>query len=207
MKLDFPPGDFAGHIFDCDGTVVDSMPLHFHAWIAALEAHDAPFEFTEQYFYAAAGLAEADVTRRLNAEHGANLDPEGIVKSKNEWLVAHIPEMKSVPAVEAIVRKLAAEGVPIAVASGSKLRIVEPELEVVGLRDLFEIIITPEFVERGKPFPDMFLLAAEKMGVAPEKCLVYEDGQSGIDAATAAGMAHVYVPTGDARLAELAKLG
>lgn len=204
MKLEFPPGDFAGHIFDCDGTVVDSMPLHYHAWVAALEIHKAPFEFSEPYFYSQAGVAEADVTRKLNAEHGTDLDPEGVVKTKQEWLVDHIPTLKSVPAVEEIVRKLASEGVPIAVASGSELSVVKPELEACDLLDLFEIIITPEFVERGKPFPDMFLLAAEKMGVPPEKCLVYEDGQSGIDAAAAAGMAHVYVPTADERLAALA---
>lgn len=204
MNLDFPARDFAGHIFDCDGTVVDSMPLHYRAWVAALEAHKAPFAFTEPYFYASAGVAEFDVTRRLNAEHGTDLDPAAVVKTKQEWFIEHMTELNSVPAIEKIVRELAARGVPISVASGSELSIVEPELELVGLREFFEIIVTPEFVERGKPFPDMFLLAAEKMGVEPRDCLVYEDGQSGVDGAKAAGMAVVWVPTAEARLAELA---
>ena len=78
-------------------------------------------------------------------------------------------------------------------ASGSDLSLVEPSLQAAGLRNLFNIIITPALVENGKPAPDMFLLAAEKMGVPPEDCLVFEDGQAGIDAATAAGMASVYV--------------
>ncbi|MGD9749273.1 MAG: HAD family hydrolase, partial [Verrucomicrobiales bacterium] len=73
--------------------------------------------------------------------------------------------------------------------------LVEPELIHVGLRSCFEIIITPADVKRGKPAPDMFLLAAERMGVAPEQCLVFEDGQAGLDAAKAAGMETVFVPS------------
>jgi HAD superfamily hydrolase (TIGR01509 family) len=205
MDLQIPEGDFAAHIFDCDGTVVDSMPLHYRAWVAALTEHDAPFEFTESYFYASAGIAEADVTRHLNQLHGSELDPEGVVRSKQLWFQNHFHELRSIAAVEAIVRRVAAVGAPMAVASGSELCIVEPSLAAVGLRDFFPVIITPEFVKHGKPAPDMFLLAAEKMGVPPEKCLVYEDGRSGIEAAAAAGMACVYVPSGEARLRELAE--
>ena len=197
MTLDIPRGEFAGHIFDCDGTVVDSMPLHYRAWVAALETHCAPFVFTEAYFYASAGIAEADVTRNLNAEHGCNLDPEGVVRTKQDWFIEHMNELKSVPEVEQTVRKLAKEGKPLSVASGSELVIVQPELEIVGLSEFFPIIVTPELVKRGKPAPDMFLLAAEKMGVEPSQCLVYEDGQSGLTAAEAAGMASVYVPTSE----------
>ncbi len=204
MDLRIPEGDFAGHIFDCDGTVVDSMPLHYRAWVAALTEHGAPFEFTEAYFYASAGIAEADVTRHLNGLHGCDLDPQGVVRSKQVWFQDHFHELRAIPAVEAIIRQVAALGKPMAVASGSELCIVEPSLAAVGLRDFFPVIITPEFVQRGKPAPDMFLLAAERMGVAPSECLVYEDGRSGIEAAAAAGMACVYVPSAEARLRELA---
>ncbi len=195
MTLDIPDREFAGHIFDCDGTVVDSMPLHFRAWVAALEAHQAPFEFTEAYFYGSAGIAEADVTRNLNREHGSQLDPEGVVRTKQEWFINHMHELKSVPAVEHIVRNLAMTKMPMAVASGSELVIVRPSLETVGLLDFFPVIVTPELVERGKPAPDMFLLAAERMGVNPTDCLVYEDGKSGLEAAAAAGMETVFIPT------------
>ncbi len=204
MDLNFPPGDFTGHIFDCDGTVVDSMPLHYRAWLAALKEHGAPFEFTEPYFYGSAGIAEADVTRNLNREHGSNLDPDGVVRSKQRWFRQHMHELQPVAAIAAIIERLASLETPMAVASGSELVIVEPSLEIVGLRHHFDIIVTPELVERGKPAPDMFLLAAERMGVPPSSCLVYEDGQSGIQAAEAAGMSSVFVPTAEARLAELA---
>jgi beta-phosphoglucomutase-like phosphatase (HAD superfamily) len=207
MHLTIPPGDFAAHIFDCDGTVVDSMPLHYHAWVAALREHGAPFEFTERYFYASAGIAEADVTRHLNELHGSDLDPTGVVRSKQRWFKEHLPELRAIAAVEAIVRRLGSLGAPMAVASGSELTVVEPSLEAVGLRPFFPVIVTPEFVRRGKPAPDMFLLAAERLGVRPEECLVYEDGRSGIEAAAAAGMACVYVPSAEARLRELAEQG
>ena len=203
MKLDLPNRSFAGHIFDCDGTVVDSMPLHFRAWTAGFEAHNAPYVFTEQRFYGWAGMTEVDVVARMNEEHGADLDPESVVETKEVWFKDHLHELKAVPVIEETIRRLAADGVPISVASGSKISVVEPELKVVGLLDFFDIIVTPELVKNGKPAPDMFLLAAEKMGIAPADCLVYEDGKSGLIAAEAAGMASVYVPTADERLAEL----
>ena len=83
----------------------------------------------------------------------------------------------------------------MAVASGSDAGIVRDSLKAIGIHDWFETVITPVDVARGKPAPDMFLLAAERMGVDPAKCLVFEDGQLGIEAAKAAGMAWVYVPT------------
>ena len=82
---------------------------------------------------------------------------------------------------------------PISIGTGSDIALVEPSLKFTKLWDYFDIIITPAQVKRGKPAPDMFLLAAEKMGVAPEKCLVFEDGKAGIDAAKAAGMNWVFV--------------
>jgi len=203
MTLTFPDRSFDGHIFDCDGTIVDSMPLHYEAWCAALEAHNAPYVFTELQFYQWAGRTETDVVAELNQIHGGNVDPVDAVRSKQHWFREHLHQLKSVPAVEAVVRQMAAEGKQISVASGSEMMIVEPELEVVGLRDLFTVIVTPERVKHGKPAPDMFLLAAKEMGVAPEDCLVYEDGQSGLDAAAAAGMDTVFIPSAADRLAEL----
>ncbi|MEO0447679.1 MAG: HAD family phosphatase, partial [Verrucomicrobiota bacterium] len=184
-------------IFDCDGTVVDSMPLHFRAWCAAFQAHGASFTFTKERFYASAGVAEPDVVTELNAEFGTELDGIAVSKTKAEWFLQHLDELTSVPEVEAIVRQVSAEGLGLAIASGSERHIVEPELEVIGLREFFPIIVTPELVERGKPAPDMFLLAAEQLGVSPNDCLVYEDGQSGLKAAKTAGMDAVFIPTSE----------
>jgi len=195
MILDLPGRDFEGYIFDCDGTLVDSMPLHFKAWSASFVHHGAPWQWTEDEFYANAGVPDRVTVMELNERHGVDLCPDLIHEFKAEWYARHLHEIEAVHAVADFARRLHAEGRKISVASGSDLSLVEPSLERAGLLDLFDIIITPALVERGKPAPDMFLLAAERMGVAPGDCLVFEDGQAGIDAAVAAGMDWVFVPS------------
>lgn len=193
MILDLPDRDFDGYIFDCDGTLVDSMPLHFRAWVTSFEYHKAPWQWTEDEFYANAGVPDRVTTMELNERYGASIDPDSVHDYKVEWYSRHLASLKAVGPVAALARRYHAEGRKISVASGSDLSIVEPSLEVTGLRELFEIIVTPKDVKHGKPAPDMFLLAAGKMGVAPGECLVFEDGQAGIDAANAGGMASVFV--------------
>jgi HAD superfamily hydrolase (TIGR01509 family) len=195
MILDVPERDFDGYIFDCDGTLVDSMPLHFRAWSASFVHHGAPWEWTEDEFYANAGVPDRITVMELNQRFGADLCPDKIHEYKAEWYARHLHEIEAVAAVADLARRYHAEGRKISVASGSDISLVAPSLERAGLLELFDIIITPADVERGKPAPDMFLLAAERMGVAPETCLVFEDGQAGIDAANAAGMASVFVPS------------
>ena len=195
MTLSIPEGNFEGTIFDCDGTLVDSMPLHYRAWIASMEHHKCPWTWSEDLFYKSAGRPEPDIVNELNVEYGASIDAISVHDWKAEWFKKHLHELSAVEAVADIVRDLYAKGHPISVATGSELSVVELELKHSGLWEYFDIIVTPADVENGKPAPDMFLLAAEKMGIAPEKCLVYEDGQAGIDGAVAAGMATVFVPS------------
>jgi beta-phosphoglucomutase-like phosphatase (HAD superfamily) len=193
MTLELPAREFDGYIFDCDGTLVDSMPLHFKAWSASFIHHGAPWEWTEDEFYANAGVPDRITVMELNQRFAADLCPDKIHDYKAEWYGRHLHELEAVAAVADLARRYHAEGRKISVASGSDISLVAPSLERVGLLELFDIIITPADVERGKPAPDMFLLAAERMGVAPAGCLVFEDGQAGIDAANAAGMASVFV--------------
>lgn len=192
--LTIPDHPFRGFIFDCDGTLVDSMPLHYEAWVASLRHHDAPFEFTEDYFYSKAGVREQDVVQLLNAQHGTQIDPDAVADYKATLFEKLIPQVQAVKPVAEFARSMHGK-FPLSVASGSEEHIVRGCLAANDLLHLFDdIIITPRLVERGKPAPDMFLLAAERMGLAPEDCLVLEDGQSGIDAAKAAGMQWVFVP-------------
>jgi HAD superfamily hydrolase (TIGR01509 family) len=195
MILELPARDFDGYIFDCDGTLVDSMPLHFRAWSASFVHHGAPWEWTEDEFYANAGVPDRITVMELNQRFDANLCPDSIHEFKAEWYARHLHEIEAVAAVADLARRYHIEGRKISVASGSDISLVAPSLERTGLLELFDIIITPADVERGKPAPDMFLLAAERMGVAPRECLVFEDGQAGIDAANAAGMVSVFVPS------------
>jgi HAD superfamily hydrolase (TIGR01509 family) len=195
MKLTVPDRDYAGYIFDCDGTLVDSMPLHFRAWSASFVHNGAPWVWDEDEFYANAGVPDRVTVLELNERYGADLCPDLVHEYKAGWYAKHLHEIQPVPSVAELARRYAAEGKKISVASGSDLSLVVPSLEQAGLGDLFDILITPAQVKHGKPAPDMFLLAAERMGVAPEDCLVFEDGQAGIDAAVAAGMDWVFVPS------------
>jgi HAD superfamily hydrolase (TIGR01509 family) len=193
MTLQIPDYPFQAYIFDCDGTLVDSMPLHYIAWVEALKRHDAPFEFTEEVFYAHAGIKEQDVVKILNAKHGTNIDPVSVDELKMEIFRERIPEVQAVGPVAEFAKSLHGR-FPMAVASGSEEPTVRGCLEATGLIHLFETIITPKLVKQGKPAPDMFLLAAERMGIAPGDCLVFEDGNSGLEAAKAAGMQAVFIP-------------
>lgn len=193
-RLAVPAGLFGGVIFDCDGTLVDSMPLHYVAWVESLTRHQAPFEFSEEEFYSLAGVREQDSVKLLNAKHGTQIDPESVAEVKMRIFQEWIPRMTEIAPVARLARAAAAARVPIAVASGSEEETVRGCLQATGLLDLFEIIVTPRLVKQGKPAPDMFLLAAERLGVAPESCLVLEDGDSGMRAAAAAGMQAVFVP-------------
>lgn len=192
--LQIPDHPFRALIFDCDGTLVDSMPLHYRAWVSSLNHHSAPFDFTEDYFYSKAGVREQDVVKLLNAEYGTQIDPDSVADFKAELFAQMIPQVAEVRPVADYARSMHGK-LPMSVASGSEEHIVRGCLSANDLLHLFDdIIITPRLVKRGKPAPDMFLLAAERMGVAPEDCLVLEDGQSGIDAAEAAGMKWVFIP-------------
>jgi hypothetical protein len=191
--LEIPDHPFQAYIFDCDGTLVDSMPLHYIAWVESLQQHDAPFEFTEEVFYAHAGIKEQDVVKILNAQYGTNIDPVSVDELKMEIFRKRIPEVQPVRPVAEFAKSLAGR-FPMAVASGSEEPTVRGCLEATGLIHLFGTIITPKLVKHGKPAPDMFLLAAERMGIAPSECLVLEDGNSGLEAAKAAGMQAVFIP-------------
>ncbi|GAA5146443.1 MAG: HAD family phosphatase [Verrucomicrobiota bacterium] len=191
--LEIPDYPFRAYIFDCDGTLVDSMPKHYEAWLASLKLHGAPFDFTEEFFYARAGVREQDVVMELNEQYGSAIDPDAVAESKVEMFLKIIPQMEAIKPVADFARSLEGK-FPMAVASGSEEIIVRGCLAASGLLHLFPVIVTPAYVKRGKPAPDMFLLAAEKLGVDPKECLVLEDGQAGIVAAEAAGMQWAFVP-------------
>jgi HAD superfamily hydrolase (TIGR01509 family) len=193
MKLEIPDYPFQAYIFDCDGTLVDSMPIHYVCWVESLRLNGATFNFTEDEFYHYAGVREQDTVIILNQQHGTNVDPDAVAETKAEMFKKRVHEVPRVHPVASYAESLHGRA-PMSVASGSEAPIVHACLKNTALIHLFEIIITPADVQRGKPAPDMFLLAAERMGVKPEDCLVFEDGRSGLEAAKAAGMEAVFIP-------------
>ena len=193
--LVLPPGDFGAFIFDCDGTLADSMPLYHRAWRAALDESGAQFDFSWDLFMSRAGVSTKLTVAGLNEQFGTSLDPERVElrhHSEYERLVAGV---KPIEAVVAVAREFAGK-IPMSVASGGSRPLVERTLELIGVRSLFEHVIVAADVSHGKPAPDMFLLAAERMGVGPERCLVFEDGAPGLLAAERAGMQAVFVDRG-----------
>ncbi len=189
-----PPGDFDGYVFDCDGTLADSMPLHFEAWTSYLEdAAGAPSRFTLEMFHAWGGRPEAEIFAALNRDHGYAIDPARGVREKEIRYRALLPRVRPVAAVADLARRLGAAGARMAVGSGSVRAIVEDTLRHLGLRDYFSVIVAAGEVPRGKPAPDVFLRAAEALGVEPTRCLVFEDAPPGFQAAESAGMRWVDV--------------
>jgi beta-phosphoglucomutase family hydrolase len=187
-----PTGDFRAYLFDCDGTIVDSMPLHYIAWKKALGEWNCGFD--EELFYSWGGRPVREIIAALNQMQGLNMPVDGVAKRKESLYFELENELKAIP--EVIEHIEAKHGhIPLAVVSGSRRNSVVHSLSALGLLDKFQVLVCAEDYERGKPAPDCFLTAAERLGVEPQDCLVFEDTQMGIEAATAAGMASVRVPT------------
>jgi HAD superfamily hydrolase (TIGR01509 family) len=189
--LTIPPGDFAAYIFDCDGTLADTMPTHYRAWQAALGAHAGGFP--EAMFYELGGVPTARIVEILNERHGYSLPVESTVEHKEALFLEMSHEIAAIEPVVTLARQYHGSK-PLAVASGGHRRIVMNTLRALGIADLFSAIVCSEDYRRGKPAPDPFLEAALRLDVPPERCLVFEDTATGIAAAEAAGMQSVLVP-------------
>jgi beta-phosphoglucomutase-like phosphatase (HAD superfamily) len=198
MKLKLPEGDFKAYLFDCDGTIADSMPLHYVAWKTVLSEWNC--EFAEELFYQWGGMPVAEIIATLSQRHGISLPVEDLILRKEELFYVNLPLMKPVPEVLEHIEARYGE-IPFAVVSGSTQVSVRASLTTLNLLDRFETLVCAGDYTRGKPHPEPFLLAAERLGIAPEHCLVFEDAQMGIDAATAAGMASVRIASPQERAA------
>ncbi len=149
--------------------------------------------FPEELFYSWGGRPTANIVALLNERFGTTLDVEQTVHLKEQNYLRLVPQVEPLEAVVEIAR--AAIGTkPMAVASGGHRHMVEATLEVLGIASWFDVVVCAEDYTRGKPSPDPFLLAADRLGVPAASCLVFEDSATGLEAAKAAGMQSVYVP-------------
>lgn len=189
MKL--PIGTFAAYLFDCDGTIVDSMPLHYIAWKKALGEWNC--ELDERLFYAWGGMPILEIVSTLNKDRGLSMPVEQVALRKESLYFELLPQLKVIPEV---LRHIEAKHgqIPFAVVSGSTLDSVTASLTQLNLLDHFDALVCAGDYQKSKPDPEAFLLAATRLKVAPESCLVFEDTEMGIQAATSAGMASVKVP-------------
>lgn len=191
MSLLLPAGPFDAYLFDCDGTIVDSMPAHLVAWQAALAEHGGTFE--EELFYAWGGRPTAEIVAALNARDGLAMPIDAVIARKEALYFERLDALRGVPDVLEVIA--AHHGrLPFAVVSGSARDSVVASLTALGLLDRFATLVCAGDYARSKPFPEPFLVAAERLGVAPARCLVFEDTEMGVRSAEAAGMAWVRVP-------------
>lgn len=190
MKLKLPDGSFGAYLFDCDGTIADSMPLHYIAWKKALAEWNC--EFDEKLFYAWGGMPIVEIVSTLNIRHGLSMPAEIVARRKENLYYELLPQLKPVPEVLEHIEAQHGQ-IPFAVVSGSALDSVTASLSRLNLLDKFDALVCAGDYKKSKPDPEAFLLAATRLGVAPETCLVFEDTEMGIQAATAAGMASVKI--------------
>ncbi len=184
-----------GLIFDCDGTLADTMPVHFVAWSQMLEPHG--MVFPEVQFFSLAGMSSARIIARLADEQGLTFDAAQVaamVADKEQRYEAMIASVAPIDVVLEVASRY--RGVlPMAVASGGQGWVVRRTLGAIGALDWFDAIVGSEDTERHKPDPDVFLEAARRIGVEPDACVVFEDSELGLLAAERAGMRGIDIRT------------
>jgi len=179
------PPDIRGLVFDCDGTIADTMPLHYQAWCETLREHGR--ELPEAMFYEMAGIPTPRIVQLLNERHGWTLPVEQTSRRKEELFLKLLPQVMPIEPVVQVIQHFAGR-LPMAVATGGTRAVCRQTLSFMGLIDHFQAIVTADDVPQGKPAPDIFLEAARRLGVPPTSCAAFEDGDLGLQAARAAGM-------------------
>jgi HAD superfamily hydrolase (TIGR01509 family) len=189
----FPSNGFEAVVFDCDGTLVDSMPAHFEAWCEALALYGAGGVFKEDVFFAMGGRPTLDIVVELNDEYNLHLDPVAVSQAKRECFLKRLHTVTLIEEVAKFAESLRGK-VPMAIATGGSRHVIEKTLKIVGVSDWFDEVVTADDVADGKPAPDIFLKAASLLGVHATKCLALEDAPAGILAAQRAGMQVIAIP-------------
>jgi len=179
-----------GLIFDCDGTLADTMPLHWSAWHMVTQRYG--LHFPEDRFYSLGGVPARDILKLLAQEQGRSLDHIAVAHEKEETYLTTLSQVEPIHAVVEIAKANHGK-IPMAVASGGTEKIIILVLERLNIRHLFDAIVTSEMVKNQKPAPDIFLEAARLIGVEPKFCRAYEDTDLGMQAIRSAGMEAVDV--------------
>ena len=197
MKL---PPHIKGLVFDCDGTLADSMPLHWRAWQMVTQRHG--LHFPQDRFYATGGVPSRDILKMLAQEQGRSLDHIAVAHEKEETYLETLSQIEPIHAVVEIAKENYGR-IPMAVASGGSQKIICMVLDHIKIRHLFDAIVTNEMVTNQKPAPDIFLEAARRIRVEPRHCLAFEDTELGLQAIRSAGMEAVDVRESLAKLKPL----
>ncbi len=179
-----------GIIFDCDGTLADTMPLHWRAWQIITARHRLHLPMDR--FYALGGVPSRDIIKMLSSEQGVAVDHLAVAHEKEAEYAPLIAQVEPIHTVVGVARQNHGK-IPLAVASGGTQRLINQVLGHLGILHLFDAVVTSEDVVNQKPAPDIFLEAARRIGVPPQFCRAYEDTDLGMQAIRAAGMEGVDV--------------
>jgi beta-phosphoglucomutase family hydrolase len=179
-----------GLIFDCDGTLADTMPLHWRAWHIITQRYG--LHFPEDRFYSLGGVPARDILKLLAQEQGRSLDHITAAHEKEEAYLTTLSQIEPIHVVVEIAKANHGK-IPMAVASGGTEKIISLVLDRLKMRHLFDVVVTSEMVKNQKPAPDIFLEAARRIGVEPKFCRAYEDTDLGMQAIRSAGMEAVDV--------------
>ncbi len=186
--------NYSALLFDLDGTLVDSMPAHNRAWQKALKSHGV--DIADEELYKLAGTPNLKTAEIFVERFRLEVSPQVVVNKKESIFEMSLPLLEKVPVVAAIAQTFHKK-VPLGIVSGSTRDRIQQTLSATGLGALFQCIVSCDDTKRGKPFPDPYELGAKLLGVSSNKCLVFEDGEAGIQAALSAQMDVVYVKFGN----------
>jgi beta-phosphoglucomutase family hydrolase len=174
-----------GLIFDLDGTLADTMPIHYIAWKNAAARYG--IDFSPELFAQLAGIPVYPTVEKLNEIFGKNIDPQEMGDLKEAEFEKNMHLTPEIKIVTDLVRQHHGK-LPMAIGTGGSRYLSMKTLGIIGLQDYINILVTSEDVKNFKPHPETFLKCAELIGVAPEDCEVFEDGVLGMQAAKTAGM-------------------
>jgi beta-phosphoglucomutase family hydrolase len=184
MGIRIQPG-IKGLIFDLDGTLSDSLPLHVATWNMVGEKYG--FTFDPQIVYEMTGRPTIEFAKRIVEQYGLSADPAEMVRMKQQAFWGKANLLRPINEVVSIVKKYYGK-LPMSVGTGAGRKSAEVQLKTLDILRYFDAVVTAEDVTRHKPEPDTFLECARLMGVEPKYCQVFEDGDLGITAAEKAGM-------------------
>lgn len=179
------PADIEAIVFDCDGTLADTFGAHFRAFRDILADYQVAFE--AEFYHARLGLSRYQLLEELKQAQGKPFDEQAVAEHNTAAFLAHLPAIQPIPYTHDILRSQYGR-LKLGVASGGQRSIVEATLKAIGVYDMLDTIVTIEDTGVGKPAPDLYLLAAERLNVAPRFVVAYEDSDEGMEAAERAGI-------------------
>jgi HAD superfamily hydrolase (TIGR01509 family) len=185
------PDGIEAMVFDFDGTLADTTPSHEQALRAALQPHG--LDLDHDWYRQHVGLSIHDLLATLPG--GRQLPHDEIIRQSRTYLLATVHSITPIGCVVSLLRAARRAGLPCAVASGASRLLVHPGIDALGLRHAFAAVVAREDVTHGKPAPDLYLAAAQRLDVPPDRCLAVDDARDGVTSARTAGM-HVITMAG-----------